>query len=374
MTIIGAVETTVGGWRQYFAILQDAVNYCPPCIDEEWGHVKFKLMEDLEINQTIEMGYNNYWPLDLNGHQITGSGTLFENDSQYGFLIENTSDQPAAVTISSADVPAILNSGVLSLKNVTLLGGSCGVSMKKTESWDPSLTLDGGTFEDAANASTVFTMPGSAVTVTANFVHISYNDPDTYTLRSSVGAGGRISPSGNTTVEEGDDQTFAVKANAGYEIEDVLVDGKSVGVVSSYTFKKVKKAHTIKASFAEKKTANPFGDVGKDDWYYDNVMYVYQNGLMNGTAPDTFSPNGGMTWGMFVTVLYRLSGDTGSYTSDFTDVPSGKWCEKAVAWAAQNGISGGVGNNRFAPDADSLPRCCTATRSIRELTSQFGKT
>lgn len=106
--------------------------------------MKFKLMEDIEINQTVVMGPENYWPLDLNGHQITGSGTLFENDSKYGFLIENTSNQPATVTTSSADAPVILNSGVLSLKNVALSGGSCGVSMEKTKSWDPSLTLDGG--------------------------------------------------------------------------------------------------------------------------------------------------------------------------------------------------------------------------------------
>jgi len=72
---------------------------------------------------------------------------------------------------------------------------------------------------------------------------------------------------------------------------------------------------------------------------------------MNGTNSDTFNPTGGITRGMFVAVLYRLSGDTGSYTSSFADVPSGKWYENAVAWATQNGIAGGVGNNRFAPDS-----------------------
>ena len=128
------------------------------------------------------------------------------------------------------------------------------------------------------------------------------------------------------------------------------MDGASVGAVRSYTFENVKKAHTIAVSFKEKQVVNPFFDVTDGDWFYDSVLSVYDNGLMNGTAFDTFSPNSGMTRGMFVAVLYRLSGDNGSYTSGFADVPSGKWYENAVAWATQNGISGGVGNNRFAPD------------------------
>lgn len=101
---------------------------------------------------------------------------------------------------------------------------------------------------------------------------------------------------------------------------------------------------------ADTETVNPFKDVTTDDWFYDNVMYIYQKGLMNGTAPDTFSPEGEMTRAMLTAVLYRLSGVTGSYTNAFSDVPSGAWYEKAAAWAASNGIEAGAGGGRFDPD------------------------
>lgn len=71
---------------------------------------------------------------------------------------------------------------------------------------------------------------------------------------------------------------------------------------------------------------------------------------MNGTESDFFNPNSSTTRAMFVTVLYCLSWDTGNNTSPFSDVPSGEWYENAVSWAAENGISGGIGNNLLAPD------------------------
>jgi hypothetical protein len=203
---------------------------------------------------------------------------------------------------------------------------------------------------------TITTSEGNTATVDLSFTVNAKSSSYTatcYTITATAGDGGDISPSGNTAVAYGNDKTYTITADDGYEIEDVLVDGKSIGVVTSYTFKNVKKAHTISASFAEikEKTVNPFTDVNSDDWFYENVIYLYENGLMNGTTSDTFNPNGNMTRGMFVAVLYRLSGDNGSYTSSFADVPFGKWYENAVAWAAQNGISGGVGNNCFAPNA-----------------------
>lgn len=95
---------------------------------------------------------------------------------------------------------------------------------------------------------------------------------------------------------------------------------------------------------------NPFTDVTSNDWFYDNVLYVYRAGLMTGTSSNTFSPYTGMTRAMVVTVLHRLSGDTGVYTNTFTDVAPGAWYENAVAWAAANKIAGGTGNGCFSPD------------------------
>jgi len=72
-----------------------------------------------------------------------------------------------------------------------------------------------------------------------------------YEITATAGAGGSISPSGVVVVDEGSNQTFAISASSGYEIEDVLVDGSSVGAVSSYTFSNVSQNHTISASFSE---------------------------------------------------------------------------------------------------------------------------
>lgn len=146
--------------------------------------------------------------------------------------------------------------------------------------------------------------------------------------------------------------TYAITADKGYKIDDVLVDGVSVGAVSSYTFENVRTGHGISASFKRADTLNPFTDVDKDDSFFDNVVYVYENGLMTGTGSDGFSPNGTMTRGMIVTVLHRLSGDTETYSKTFTDVDSGQWYENAAAWAEANGIASGVGNSLFAPNAE----------------------
>ncbi len=95
---------------------------------------------------------------------------------------------------------------------------------------------------------------------------------------------------------------------------------------------------------------NPFADISQDDWFHESVIYVYKNGLMTGTGNDSFRPEGDMSRGMIVTVLYRLSGGTGSYVNNFSDIPSGSWYENAAAWAADNGVVYGVGDKRFAPE------------------------
>lgn len=74
-------------------------------------------------------------------------------------------------------------------------------------------------------------------------------------------------------------------------------------------------------------------------------------GLMNGTGPVTFEPDSTMTRAMLVTVLWRSAGSPNEGTNGFTDVPADQWYTQAVAWAAQNGIVNGVGNNKFDPDA-----------------------
>ena len=95
----------------------------------------------------------------------------------------------------------------------------------------------------------------------------------------------------------------------------------------------------------------PFADVSSSDWFYNDVRYVYEKGIMDGTGADRFSPNAPLTRAMIVTILYRMDGSPSvSGSSDFTDVAAGKWFAKAVAWAAANGIVNGYGDSLFGPN------------------------
>ena len=97
--------------------------------------------------------------------------------------------------------------------------------------------------------------------------------------------------------------------------------------------------------------ANPFTDVSEKDWFYSDVMFVYENGLMLGTSKTLFSPHGTATRGMMATILWRMEGSPAPKgKSSFTDVEAGKWYADAITWAAENGIFAGYGKDKFGPD------------------------
>ncbi len=104
-----------------------------------------------------------------------------------------------------------------------------------------------------------------------------------------------------------------------------------------------------------------FTDVKDSDWFASAVKYAYENGLMTGTGNGVFSPNTATNRAMIVTILYRLEGSPAmTNSSSFTDVASGTYYADAVAWAAQNGIVSGYGNNKFGP-TDNITREQLAT-------------
>ncbi len=95
-----------------------------------------------------------------------------------------------------------------------------------------------------------------------------------------------------------------------------------------------------------------FNDVASSAWYYDAVNYAVEHKLMNGVGNNRFAPNDPMTRAMLVTVLWRYEGEPKEGKNTFTDVPDGQWYTQAVAWAAANGIVGGVGNGKFDPNGN----------------------
>ena len=97
--------------------------------------------------------------------------------------------------------------------------------------------------------------------------------------------------------------------------------------------------------------ANPFTDVSEKDWFYGDVMFVYENGLMLGTSKTLFSPYGTATRGMMATILWRMEGSPAPKgKNSFTDVEAGKWYADAITWTAENGIFAGYGKDKFGPD------------------------
>ena len=97
----------------------------------------------------------------------------------------------------------------------------------------------------------------------------------------------------------------------------------------------------------------PFNDVKTTDWFYDDVVYCWQNGLMDGMTNTTFQPQGTTTRAQFATVLYRMANtpDVTGKSCPFTDVKPGSWYEKAVIWCYNAGVINGVTDTTFVPDA-----------------------
>lgn len=93
-----------------------------------------------------------------------------------------------------------------------------------------------------------------------------------------------------------------------------------------------------------------FSDVARDDWFFDDVQYVVQKGIMNGTGNNMFSPYEKTTRAMIVTSLWRLEGSPSENYSGFGDVSSGDYFCDAVAWAAVNHIVSGYSETEFAPN------------------------
>ena len=105
----------------------------------------------------------------------------------------------------------------------------------------------------------------------------------------------------------------------------------------------------------------PFDDVKPGDWFYNDVVYVYEKGIMDGVDNRVFSPNTTLNRAMFVTMLYRVAGEPAvSKTADFADVPGDTWFSDAVAWASSQGIVDGYDDDLFGP-YNSLTREQLAT-------------
>ena len=211
------------------------------------------------------------------------------------------------------------------------------------------------TFDDVAADRTIeatFRRTGGGGVVT----------PTQYTITAEAGEGGSISPSGKVRVDRGDDQTFRITPDDGYEIADVLVDGESVGAVSSYTFENVRANHTIEVVFERtgSAVADP-DDTGVSDW----LNTEDHNAYLNGYPGSLFGPDNNMTRAEVAQMFYNLLLDKNvPITVTFDDVPADAWYTEAVNTLASLDILNGVGNNKFEPER-SITRAEFTTIAMR---------
>ena len=229
----------------------------------------------------------------------------------------------------------------------------------------PSISRSGGyTFLGWSDGTTTY-KAGAIVTITADTTFTAqwqppYTGKYSYEIFTTVGDNGAIDVDRYAT--EGDKVTITVSPDEAYMLDDMTVTsgGKDVEVTDNgdgtYTFTMPSGDVKIEVTFAEdpnweEEPAMPFVDVDENDWFYDVVLYAYENGLMTGTSADTFAPNTATTRGMIVSMLARLEGVTSAESAGFTDVADNDWYATAVNWAASEGIVNGFEDDTFRPNA-----------------------
>ena len=195
----------------------------------------------------------------------------------------------------------------------------------------------------------------------------SSND-SSYTVSVDKTKNGAITVSPKSA-SKGDTVTVTVKPDKGYELDTLKILDKNGDKVKltekngKYTFVMPAGKVTVKSSFAEEAPEQIFADVPVDAYYYEAVKWAAEKGITGGIGNGLFAPDLNCTRAQIVTFLWRAAGSPEpKSTVSFADVSADSYYAKAVAWAVENGITGGTGNGLFSPDA-----ACTRAQSAAFL-------
>lgn len=195
---------------------------------------------------------------------------------------------------------------------------------------------------------------------TANPPAPSYDDPDpTYAVSAPAAENGKIAVSPKNA-SAGSTVTITVKPNSGYVLETISVTDKNGNDLKltdkgngKYTFTMPASKVEIKATFMEDNSVlNFFYDVPNDAYYYEAVKWAAENGITGGVGNSLFAPNQPCTRAQIVTFLWRAAGSpVVNYLMPFTDVDEGAYYAEAVRWAASCGIVTGQTETTFGTDS-----------------------
>ena len=302
-------------------------------------------------------------------------------DKTYKFVIKK-----AVITVKAKDQSAYVGDKVPALSEDSYtVSGLVGEEKLTTQPTVKYVGADGSEITpDMTKTGEVKILAGGA-TASDNYT-IRYEDGKlTVSTRPSSGGGGSSRPSthpvqaevskdpdgsvslSKTNAAKGDKVTITVKPERHYEVDEVIVrdsKGKQLAVKDNgdgtYTFEMPADKVTVEPTFT---WVNPFADVTNSAYYVDAVEWMLKREVTQGTTDTTFSPNLNCTRAQIVTFLWRAAGSPEAKgTVSFADVSAGSYYAKAVAWAIENGITGGTGDGLFSPDAT-----CTRAQSAAFL-------
>ena len=190
----------------------------------------------------------------------------------------------------------------------------------------------------------------------------AYNIMVERTMNGSI----TVSPS---SAAKGSTVTIMVYPDRGYELEMLMVMDKKGSELDlrkwggEYSFIMPAGDVTVRARFVEEAPTQSFADVSTDAYYYEAVKWAAKNGITGGVGNGLFAPDAPCTRAQIVTFLWRAAGSPEpKNASSFSDVPASAYYARSVAWAVENGITTGTGNGRFSPDAT-----CTRAQSVTFL-------
>lgn len=280
--------------------------------------------------------------------------------------------------IGTAGMPA--NAGTLTYAK----GTAKTTGTVKVDSWSVDATTGKVTYTLSGGAAgDTVTLP--VIIKSTNYADATVNVVITLTKPSSSGGGGSSHASrytitvdsvkhGTITVSpksayKGDTVTITVKPDKGYELDTLKVldkDGDKVKITEKkgkYTFTMPASKVTVKGKFVEEAPEQIFADVPVDAYCYEAVKWAASEGITGGIGNNLFAPGLPCTRSQIVTFLWRAAGSPAPKSmSSFADVPADAYYAKAVAWAVENGITGGTGDGKFSPDAT-----CTRAQAVTFL-------
>ena len=314
------------------------------------SHAKAVVGTEITLTATPNTGYHfKEW-------QVMSGGVTIKDDK---FLMPN--DNVEVKAIFEKDAPPAPTEFIVTFDGN---GGTPSVgSMTTTNQKLPSLpsasrsgsySFDGWyTKKSGGTKITTDTVFSANTTVYAHWTYTGgYNPPVTYcTLRFETG-GGRDITSVRRTYNACIDLTKYVPTWRGYTFIGWYSDRSLTNKVSEVY---LTRDLTVYAGWRVDENPstgeNPFTDVSEKDWFFDDVLFVYDYGLMVGTGKTLFSPHETVTRGMMATILWRMEGSPiPKGKNRFTDVEAGKRYADAITWTAENGIFADYDKDRFKPD------------------------